>query len=200
MARGSGIHTLAEEFIKGHGKALPEELKKFSAEFRALRKQYARKDNGMAVEDNWAFTNKWAETQWNDWVGCWVRIKLDCAHHHDGETLVVTDWKTGKYNDRQNADYVEQLQLYALGAFLLHPHINTVAPRLIYLDAGVMFPEKPIELMFTRDQLPYLIKSWNARVKPMMLDKVFAPKPNALCGWCHYRKANAAAGGGQCKY
>ena len=131
MARGAHIHNLAEDYIKGKIKALPKELKSFAGEFKMLRKQYKKSINGMVVEDNWAFTKTWDETQWNNWAHCWVRIKLDCAHHEDDTTLIITDWKTGKYRDDQNDDYIEQLELYALAALLLHPHIEVVKPRLV---------------------------------------------------------------------
>lgn len=200
MARGGQIHTLAEKYIKGEIRLLPVELKLFDKEFKKLKAQYKKKVNGMVVEDNWSFTKDWTETQWNDWVGCWVRIKLDCAHHEDGETLVITDWKTGKFREEMNEDYVEQLELYALSALLLHDHIKVVKPRLAYLDVGVIYPDPEKPLIFTRDDIPKLKKLWEKRTKAMMNDKLFAPRPNNLCKWCHYRAGNKANGGGQCKF
>ena len=138
MARGAAIHTLAEKYIKGEGRSLPPELKLFKDEFKKLRTQYKKKINGMVVEDNWSFTKDWDETAWNDWIGCWVRIKLDCAHHEDEETLIVTDWKTGKFRPELNEEYVEELALYALSALLLHEHMEQVKPRLAYLETGVI--------------------------------------------------------------
>ncbi len=203
MARGAEIHDKAEAYIKGKGR-LPAELKAFKDEFMALRKQYKKKINGMVVEDMWAFTADWDETQWNDWANCWVRIKLDCAHHEDEETLIISDWKTGKFRPEKNEEYVEQLELYALSALLLHEHIEVVLPRLVYLDAEVIYPEPGSKeeeaLTFTRKDIPALKKRWAKRVKPMMNDKTFAPRPNNLCKWCFYRASNKAAGGGQCKF
>lgn len=204
MARGSHIHGLAEDYIKGKIKALPKELSQFKDEFMMLRKQYKKSINGMSVEETWAFTKDWDETQWNDWVKCWVRIKLDCAHHYSDDALIVTDFKTGRYRPENQEEYIEQLELYALGAFLTHEHIETVYPRLMYLDHGVVYPEEFSEdednLTFTREDLPDLIKLWNGRVKAMMNDKTFPPKPNDKCHWCHFRNSNKANGGGQCRY
>lgn len=201
MARGAKIHELAEQFIKGLIKTMPPELKLFAKEIRGLKKQYKKKDHGMVVEDTWAFDKDWNETQWNNWNTCVVRIKLDCAHHEDNKTLIITDWKTGKFRENMNEEYIEQLQLYALAALLLHPHIETVKPRLVYLDAGITYPsQESSELVFTRKQIPELKKLWSKRVAPMLNDKIFAPKPNSLCKWCFYRAGNKANGGGQCKY
>jgi CRISPR/Cas system-associated exonuclease Cas4 (RecB family) len=200
MTRGAQIHDLAEAYIKGKVAKLAPELAQFKAEFSALRKQYKKSINGMVVEDNWSFTKDWTETSWNDWVNCWVRIKLDCAHHLDEDTLIVTDWKTGKFRPDMNDDYMEQLDLYALAALLLHPHLKKVLPRLAYTDQGIFYPEPGKELVYTPADIPRLKKLWEKRVKAMMNDKIFAPKPNRFCNWCHYRKSNAANGGGQCKF
>ena len=200
MLRGAAIGKMAEDYVKGTLAKLPPELKLFKAEFAMLRKQYKKSINGMVVEDNWAFTKDWSETMWNDWTNCWVRIKLDCAHHIEDDVMVVTDWKTGKFRREMQDQYLMQLELYALAALILHPHLREVRPRLGYLDAGVWYPEQDKPIVYTRDDIPKLKKVWEKRVKPMLNDKIFAPKPNQFCNWCHYRKSNKAAGGGQCKF
>ena len=201
MARGSQIHALAEDFIKSKIKALPPELKMFSDEFKVLRKQYKKKVHGMVVEDNWSFTKDWEETQWDDWVNCWVRIKLDCAHHEGDDIMIITDWKTGKFREESKDEYVEQLELYALAALLLHEHIRIVKPRLVYLDIGVVYPPIGYELEFTRDDIPKLKKKWGNRTKKMMSDTIFAPKPNDKCKWCWYGQSGKIKGGpGLCKF
>jgi hypothetical protein len=202
MARGARIHDLAEGYIKGTVARLPTELKQFKALFQRLRKQYKKAISGMVVEDTWAFTKDWDQTTWDDWVHCWVRIKLDCAEHEDEDTLIVNDWKTGKFRKELNETYIEQLELYALAALLLHEHIEKVKPRLVYLDHGIIYPEPDSfdELIFTRQDIPKLKQLWAKRTGPMLRDKIFAPRPNNLCCWCFFRKSNAANGGGQCKY
>ena len=204
MKRGADVHDQCEAYIKGQLSRIPPECKAFSKEFKMLRKQYKKAINGMVVEDTWAFTKKWEETQWDDWVHCWVRIKLDCAHHEDIETLIVSDWKTGKFRPDKNEDYVEQLELYALAALLLHEHIEVVKPRLVYLDAKVIYPEleskDEARLTFVRADIDRLKRLWTKRIRPMLSDKKFAPRPNFTCQWCHFRNSNASNGGGQCKY
>lgn len=200
MERGGQIHDIAEAYIKGKVAKLPPELALFKEEFGNLRKQFKKVINGMVVEDNWAFTKDWVETAWDDWTGCWVRIKLDCAHHLDDVTMIITDWKTGKFRADNIEDYIEQLELYALAALLLHDHIEKVIPRLAYTDEGKYFPEPGKEKVYTRADIPKLKKLWEKRVKAMMNDTIFAPKPNRFCNWCHFRASNKANGGGQCKF
>lgn len=200
MQRGADIGKKAELYVKGEGRVLPPELLKFAPLFRDLRKRYKKKLHGMTVEDTWAFTNAWDQTTWNDWVNCWVRIKLDLAYPEDDETLIVIDWKTGKFREEKNAEYMEQLELYALGALLMHPHVQTVRPYLKYLDIGITYPPEGKDVEYTRADIPKLQKTWAKRTKKMLSDTRFAPRPNNLCKWCHYRKDNAANGGGQCKF
>jgi CRISPR/Cas system-associated exonuclease Cas4 (RecB family) len=202
MERGTQIHNLAEDFVKGKISKLPPELKLFDKDFKALKTMFKKVSQSMVVEDTWAFTKDWEETAWNNWTACYVRIKLDCAHHENDDTLIVTDWKTGKFRVEKNEEYVEQLELYALAALLLHPHLKAVKPRLGYLDQGIYYPRaEDAELVFTRDDIPKLQKLWNKRVKPMMNDTIFAPRPNNNCHWCWYGQSKKAAGGpGLCKY
>lgn len=203
MARGAAIHNLAEDYIKGKVPKLAPELVLFKDEFARLRKMFKKTPATMVVEDQWAFTKAWDDTAWNDWTPCWVRIKLDCAHHENDTTLVVTDWKTGKFRPEQNEDYVEQLELYALSALLLHEHLQEVRPRLAYTDLGRVYPDGQAEpiLAYTRADIPKLKKAWEKRTRAMMSDTTFAPRPNDKCKWCWYGQSKKSAGGpGLCKY
>jgi CRISPR/Cas system-associated exonuclease Cas4 (RecB family) len=201
MERGNQIHDLAERYIKGELKSMPPELRLFKDEINMLKKMYKKDPDSMVVEDQWAFSDDWTEAEWFDMIRCWVRIKLDCAHHIDGETLVVTDWKTGKYREESNAEYLEQLELYALSAMLMHPHIEKVRPRLAYLDLGTYYPAPGNDLIYTRADVPKLQKLWAKRVKAMMSDTTFAPRPNNYCRFCHFGQSGLKKGGpGLCQY
>jgi len=205
MERGSDIHNMAEHYIKGVLARIPKELKLFEKEMKALRKLYRERNKKgiiMAVEDTWAFTKEWDQTTWNDWANCCVRIKLDCAVEENEGHLIVTDWKTGRLRHEQSEDYNEQLELYALGAFLMFPDIHTVEPRLAYLDHGITYPELEGSMTYKRDDVPKLLKAWNNRVRPMLKDKKFAPRPNDKCHWCYYSAAKCRDRGVEplCKY
>ena len=198
MARGNEIHKAAEEYIKGKKRTLHEELHRFKDLFTRLRTTYKKKIRTMDVEETWAFTKEWAKTRYDDWTGCHVRIKMDCAvqDEENPSTLVIHDWKTGRFRDEQNEAYLLQLSLYAVGAMHTHSHIKTVVPTLNYTDHGVVYPSPDKAVSYKRKELPMLTKDWERRVKPMLSDTVFAPTPSDLCRWCHYRKAN----GGPCQY
>lgn len=199
MARGSAIGKLAEQFLKGQLKKLPVELKLFKDDFLAGQKLGKKRTLITVVEDTWAFTKDWVLTTWDDWTGCWLRVKLDWAFSTDHETLFITDWKTGKFRPEEVFKYLEQLEIYAMGGLLKFPHIKRVLPRLAYLDHGRVYPDpKQGEetLVYERKDLPALQKAWTQRTKAMLSDTKFAPRPNSKCQWCHYRKSN----GGPCKF
>ncbi len=201
MARGTDIHKLAEDYLKGKVSRLPVELQLMADEFKRLRAVYKKRLSRMTVEETWAFTSTWTETQWNDWTGCWVRIKLDASHYEADGTMVVTDWKTGKFHEDKNEEYLEQLELYALGAFLLDPNLKVVQPRLAYIDQGMFYPPESKPLIFTRDDVPRLKKIWSSRVAPLFKDRRFAPRPNDKCRWCWYGASKKKDGGpGLCKF
>lgn len=202
MQRGADMHDQVRDYIRGTLKKLPAELKPAKVELDRVKKEFKKRLMGAIVEEDWAFTKDWTQTQWNDWANCVVRIKLDAAHFIDEEIMVVTDWKTGKFRAELNADYIEQLELYALAALLLHPHINVVIPRLFYLDLNISYPgAKDDEIQFNRADIPRLKRLWAKRTKPMLSDKIFAPRPNDKCRWCWYGQSKKREGGpGLCKF
>lgn len=198
LVNGAEVHELSEKYLKGLIKTLPPALALFREKFSELRKLYKAGKN-IGVEQTWAFTRDWRITRWDDWTGCWLRVKTDVTYvERDLVTVNVVDWKTGKFRADQAVEYEEQLDLYALGALLVHDQATAVVPRLVYLDAGVEHPEEPRR--YTRGDLPRLKKAWEKRVRPMMNDTVFAPRPNDRCCWCFYRASNKSMGGGQCRY
>lgn len=192
LERGVRIHELAENYIKGvlPEDPMPEELRLFDKEIKSLRKAYTKKK--AMVEEQWAFDSAWKAVGW--FVG-WLRVKIDVARLK-GKKLDMTDWKTGKFRDAKNVEYTEQLELYALAALLVSKNIESVQSRLAYLDEGVIFPSRGKPMVWTRADIPALQAKWSDRVRPMLADTTFAPRPNKFCAWCHFRKAN----GGPCQY
>lgn len=194
MDRGTDIHKLAENYVKGELPRLPAELALFKKEFVRLKKQKVK-----TVEDDWTWTKDWAhETHSKDWTGAWVRIKIDASYTNmQHEALVPIDFKTGKISDYKQVEYEEQLELYALGGLKKYPFVKIVAPQLWYLDQGVMWiGPNDEQLEYTRADEKFLEKKWAAKIKPMFNDKTYKATPNHGCQWCHFRKSN----GGPCKH
>jgi hypothetical protein len=201
MERGSEIHKIAEDYLTRTGRSLvPKELTYFANLFRDLRKRQKKVSTFMVVEESWAFKKDWSQTTWDDWNNCWLRIKVDTAWLEDDTTMIVNDWKTGKYRPGMIDSYLEQLELYALAALLLHEHVEKVKPTLSYLDEGITYPGLNGTFQeYTRKDIKKLKKTWEKRVEPMLSDTIFAPKPNDWCRWCYFSSTNKD-GDGQCKF
>ena len=195
MDRGSAIHKLAENFLKGLVRALPAELKTFGAFFRALKKL------NPAVEQDWAFTANWVQCGWFD-VVAWCRVKVDAtAYDTVTKRVRVVDHKTGRFNP----DHPDQLSLYAVAAFEVFPDADAADCELWYLDHPLCVGgplENPVRKTFQRAEAQALKKDWEKRVKPMLADTRFAPRPNDRCRWCWFRKDNGQypGGVGPCKF
>lgn len=206
MRRGADIGRLAELYIKGKVRTLPKVLDKFKKTFASMRDTYKKNPQRMVVEDQWALDGKWARSEWFA-KDCVVRIKVDAGRLESKGFMLITDWKTGKYRAEKREEYVEQLELYCLGALVLDETLEKVQARLAYLDEGIIFPEPESDeeatLTFTRADIPKLKRTWDKRTRAMLLDRSFPPRPNDKCRWCHYRKENSKAlpGGKQlCQY
>lgn len=210
MARGDAIHKAANAYIMGQSARLPAELKAHGDYFRELRKRYKAYTSGsraarlIETEQTWAFRSDWTLTTWDDWNGCWLRIKTDIAYMeavHDPtlgqiNTLYVDDLKTGKKRDEMIEDYMKQLELYAVGGLVQHAGVvHHVIPRLVFVDYD---PANAIVVgpTYNRSDIPRLQKEWGRRTAKMLKDETFKPRAGDHCRWCHFSKAK----GGQCKF
>lgn len=199
MENGNRVHKSLEGYLKGdiHRLSSSYNPKVFGDLLKKLRSKRRQDDQAVLVEDTWAYRADWSETRWDDWNYCWLRIKIDCADiSGDGDDITVSirDWKTGKFRPTDESSYGVQLDLYALGALMRYKESKevTVLPSLVYIDAGVEHSTG----VYTKKDLPRLKKEWEKRVRPMLSDTTFAPKPNNLCRFCTYRREN----GGPCKF
>lgn len=181
IERGIAIHKLAEDYVRAPkaGK-LPQELAYFANEFKEARR------GQPLVEQELCFDSTWEPTGWFA-KNAWCRIKTDLMFWRK-DKLVMVDHKTGKRKE----SHMEQLSLYAIGAFQKFDSIDAVSAEVWYLDQG-----KPNATgVFLRDQVDDLKAEWERKTKAMLNDTLIAPKPGNYCRWCHFRKEN----GGPCKF
>ena len=185
MDRGALIHESAAAYIRGELSRLPQDLKLFRQEFRVLRALNTKAP--LAVEMQWAFTNKWAPC---DWFGrdAWCRMVVDVATAPAERRMRIVDFKTGR---NRFAEQAPQLELYALGGFVRYPEVDEISAEFWYTDQGELESK-----VFIRGTLPLLKRSWENEVRPMLKDRTFAPRPSDKCRWCHF----SAAKGGQCQF
>lgn len=203
LARGRSIEAAVYDYVFKKRKDLPAEGQTFADELAALRKicRSVMSNRELAVDRDWR------PCAWDDWTNAWLRVKMDllwASSRDDAFTLPkkgdlvvarAADLKTGRVYE----DKVDQVDLYKLVALLLPPGL--MAPtdislgQLWYLDQGVTRPPDSWSCL-VRSQATKAMKVWEKRVKPMLLDEAFIPRPGNHCKYCHLSKTK----GGPCPY
>lgn len=195
LARGTELHTLCEEYLRGVKKTVPKEVKPIEKYLKDLKKR------GAIPEAEFAFDKNWNPVTWFS-KDAWVRIKADVVVDPvvDDEvpTVCVDDFKSGGKLQPDGSvvgrdEYPVQLRLYALAGLKTRPTAQKARTRLIFIDHG---KDIPMEDEFTQKDVKLLQKEWEMRTKKMLSDTAFKPKPGNACRWCHFRKAN----GGPCQF
>ena len=183
--RGTRVHTMAEDYVRGTANTLPAELKNFPDEFERMRELY--KGGAVSLEGEWGMDIEWAPTAWES---AWLRLKLDAFVVLNETEAVTIDYKTGrKFGNEIKHD--EQLRLYQLCAFLRYPQLETIHTELWYLDVNEL-----TRRTFTRAQGLRFKEYFHRRGLGMTTCMEFKPNPNKhSCRYCEYGPWN----GGQCK-
>lgn len=194
------IFAKAKDKLK---KVLPESGARFDIELKKLQKIARSILNNREL----AFDKDWNPCDWKDWDRAWVRIKMDLLwlssfddpfilpKSKKDSVIRSVDIKTGKVYE----DKVDQIDLYNVGALCsaptLFPSANMVGSQLWYLDQGETRPDETWSTLTITD-LPKEKKRWEKRVRPMLMDQAFIPKPSFKCKYCHLQKDK----GGPCPY
>jgi len=184
--RGTSIHQLAEDFVRGTIKKLPTELSKFKDEFLVLRTLYKKKK--VSLEGDWGFTDEWVPCEFKE---AWLRMKLDARVRLNVEQAVVIDYKTGKRYGNE-VKHGEQTILYGLAEILREPKVQEVTVELWYLDIDELISTK-----YTRKNILRYLPQFEKRGLAITTATDFPPNPSLfVCKWCSFSPAK----GGQCEF
>ena len=134
--RGTRIHTACERYVKDEG-PLVKEMRRFETDFESLKEHY--NDGHVQLEGDWGFDIDWQQTGWWD-DNVWARIKLDAFRRYDERTAGLIDYKTGKKMGNE-VKHMQQMQLYAVGAFMRYPEIEMIDAEFWYFDHGPALQE-----------------------------------------------------------
>ena len=183
LVRGSRIHDLAEEFVRGKIDMAPE-LKNFEQQFEQLRTRFENQPFPMEMEEDWGFNIHWTPTGWTA-PDVWARQKLD-VFYFEGETnAVIIDHKTGRKFGNELKHGGQGLQ-YAIGAFMKYPQLDYITSEFWYLDTK----GEKLRKNFTRERALIHLPKIHQRAVVMTTATQFPPKPSkGNCKWCDYRKS-----------
>lgn len=184
--RGTQIHQMAEDWVRGQGKVLPIELKHFAEEFDVLRREFKAKR--VSLEGEWGFDHEWLPTEYKT---AWLRMKADGVCFTSDTTAVVIDYKTGQSYGNE-IKHGEQVLLYAIATFILWPKLDNLTVELWYLDKNEM-----LQKTYTRAQALRMVQQFDKRMKRVTSATEFPANPNIFsCKWCPYGPAK----GNQCPH
>lgn len=182
LERGIRVHEEGEEYLDNIRKRVPVAYNQFSDELKAIKKL------GASAEGSYAFTKSWQPSSPTDWANTWLRIKIDAEVESDDEVTLI-DFKTGKPWPKATE---AQSELYAVGAFLKFPGVDTITVEFWYLDSGEVVP-----YVYTRKQFAAAKKKWAARGRAVIAARQFPPTHNGYnCKYCPFR-SDAKLGNGQ---
>jgi len=178
--RGSVIHKLAEDYVRGQLSEFPSDLKKFKSQYEELRKLFTA--TKVEVEGDWGFTIDWEPCAWMA-PDVWARIKLDAIVHETDTSARVIDYKTGKMFGNE-ISHSQQALTYAIGTFFRYPKLEHVQTELWYLDHG----ETTLQA-YTRDEAMVFMPKLHERAIEMTTATTFLPNPSTYnCRWCSYKQ------------
>jgi len=178
---GDDVHKALENNIKS-GLPLPSNMQMYERFLEAIKIRAGQMSGDLIAEQPVALTKDLQQVSWFTKKSAknpvWFRLKVDVSII-SGEYAELFDWKTGKMKDDP-----DQLHLYALVVFILHPEINKANVGYVWLKDGVLTPP----VTYHRSQMPEMLAYWVAKYEVLeeaFLEDNFPPKPSGLChGWC----------------
>lgn len=175
--RGSRVHDNLEGYVRGdHDSLCPEAEKHFGVHVDLLRTFYAA---GMVeLEGDWGMDRDWEIAPWDS---AFLRLKLDALVHFSETEAYILDYKTGAkfYNE---VKHMQQLQLYALVAFLRFPELEVVEAALWYIDGHGITSQ-----VFTRNQALQFKRSFDKRGNALVNCTDWPASANRFsCQFCMY--------------
>lgn len=167
---------------------VPQEFIDFEPIIEAYRALGAKAEDDEYFDASWKpMTPKFTSNGFP--YGHWLVVKKDVRILTPTYSLTV-DWKTGKKAGNE-MDHFEQMKLYAVTEWLLHPGLPEYAVELQYLDQKDTWAHS-----FTPADLERHWAKFDQQVDIMMNDKVFRPKPSIpVCLYCPFNKKT---GSGAC--
>lgn len=174
MERGTRIHKLLEQLLKGNITGMPPDLKKMSREIRNMKKL------GVVPEVSWTLTKDFQHTHPKDWKNAWLRAKIDAHHYFEEEQeLLIVDLKTGRLKVSQ-----AQMDLYAAMSPFYYPDAKNIVVELWFSDHGEVESQE-----YTPRQAKMLWNKWLKRSKSMLDDREFIPTVGPQCKRCPMRSS-----------
>jgi len=171
-SRGSDIHLMGEQYLRGELKIYPPEFQKVAGHLMMLKAKDAIPELKMAVNEKWEAVD-WAAPE------VYFRGIIDVQYEQeDGAVVHIEDFKTGKVYD----SHPKQMETYVAIVASHYPQAKTFLTRLIYIDQGVITPPKATNV----ERLRPIRMMLDGAIKNAEEDTIFPTRPGSSCKWCDY--------------
>ena len=184
--RGKALHSQGENYLLGKIKIYPPEFQKVSTHLMNLKAREAMPEMKMAAND------KWEAIDYED-KSAYFRGIIDVHYVDETEgpegylkTVHIEDFKTGQVYD----SHPKQMEAYVSLCASEYPEANRFITRLIYIDLGVITPQKVTE----RERIKPIRLLLDGRIKNAEEDTIFPTRAGSHCKWCDYSQRH----GGPC--
>jgi hypothetical protein len=177
LTRGSEVHDMCEQYLKGIVLEVPDEFVAWKPEMDKLRDLVS--DGTCWPEKELAFDNEWQLTGWFD-DNVWCRFKADVIVQEDESSFRIIDWKTGRAFGNEFS-HAEQLKYYAVALGMAIPEASFISASMYYLDHGTHTLDKT----YTREEISYFLPLVTERGKTFTERTKFPATPSdQACRWC----------------
>jgi hypothetical protein len=180
-ARGTGIHEMVEQYVRGDDVELPAQAERHIEILETYRNDITTKS-----EYKLYFDKHWNSIDRDDRENRWFVAVLD-AVRRDLNQVHIAEWKSGREYD----EHRYQREIYAFCALRHWEECDEAHATTHYVD-GKAEDKKLIMMRTAEDRM---FDTWTARIETMEKDQVHAPRPGNYCRWCHYSKIHH---GGTC--
>jgi len=192
LEKGSYIHSVIENHIID--KAIPNFDFKLSKEkdindFNDIIVKFLKSDlykdykslNNKMVERGFSISLNGKEIEVGEYKkDSIIRGYIDfMAYDEMGKSLLIVDWKSGKYKEDINE---LQIKIYALWGFYTFD-VDYITTEFCFVEHN-----KTVNQQFKRKDIPKLKKDIFEQVLLIEKAKEFKKNPTPLCQWCDYKK------------
>ncbi len=172
LLRGREVHDYMQAVTTGK---TPAKRREFQWGTTRVLEIAGRRD--YDVERRWAVNKRWQRVEWFS-DDAWCRIVVDFVGYDGDLRMLMVDYKTGKIRE---IDTKEQLSLYAVVGFALHPLVQEIVVEAWWLDH-----QHSLRRTYARKVDGILQEVWEQQARPLLEDRTFEATPGSHCRWCDF--------------
>lgn len=185
FAKGKAIHKQLEDYVNfmrigTDAENFPPTMGAHAKNAIGMIEKLYKVSNGniypekqLAVDQNYRKCDWFAKPTVVKW-----RAIIDCLVFLDDETLLIIDWKSGKFREYEDGP-TTQLKLTAVILFNLYPKINKITSSYMFVEH-----KRTVQVDFNRDQLVSMQEKFDDAYTTVNQDGDFLYKKNRYCNWC----------------